>query len=99
MAVTFKTSAYANITMLGEVATQMLDLMGFGKGVPGAIDAADVPRALENLEQALDRIPRDAPPAAEADDEEPPVSLHTRARPLLELLRAAAADETHVRWE
>ncbi len=99
MAVTFKTKSYANITMLGQVAAQMLDMMGFGKAVPGAIDAADVPRALENLEQALARVPRDVSPETDADDEEPPVSLHTRAAPLLELLRAAAADETHVRWE
>lgn len=99
MAVTFKSRAYANITMLGEVAGQMLEMMGYGKAVPGAIDAADVPRALENLERALARIPRDVAPAADADDEDPPVSLHVRARPLLELLRAAAADDTHVRWE
>lgn len=99
MAVTFKTKAYANITMLGAVAGQMLDMMGFGKAVPGAIDAADVPRALENLERALARVPPEVAPVADADDEEPAVSLHTRARPLLELLRAAAAEQTHVRWE
>ncbi len=99
MAVTFKTKAYANITMLGQVAGQMLDMMGFGKAVPGAIDAADVPQALENLERGLARVPLEVAPAADADDEEPAVSLHTRARPLLELLRAAAAEQTHVRWE
>lgn len=99
MAVTFKTRAYANITMLGEVAKTMLELMRFGTSVPGAIDAADVPRALENLEQALARIPRQEEAAGDGDDDEPAVSLHARARPLLELLRAAAADETHVRWE
>ena len=99
MAVTFKSKAYANITMLGEVAEQMLEMMGYGKAVPGAIDAADVPRALENLERSLARIPQEVAPADDADDEEPAVSVHTRARPLLELLRAAAADQTYVRWE
>ena len=53
MIVTFKTSAYANITMLGEVGCEMLDMMAFGSSVPGAINAEDVPTALDNLKQAL----------------------------------------------
>jgi len=97
--VTFKCKAYANITMFGDVAKKMLGLMGFGNQVLGAIRAEDVPRALANLQRGIAVLP-DQPEAAGAEDEDQPTtSLHTRALPLIELLKAAAADETRVRWE
>ena len=74
-------------------------MMKFGMKVPGAISADDVPRALENLEQALARIPK--PVESDEDDAQgqPVVGLHTRAFPLLELLRAAVAEKELVSWE
>ena len=99
MLITFKSRAYANITMFGDVAKQMLEMMGYGKSVPGAIGAADVPQALANLEQKLSKLPRQLEPAGAEKEDEPSATLHTRALPLLELLRAAAADESAVRWE
>ena len=97
--VTFKTKAYANILMLGDVAENMLDMMNFGRMIPGAIDVEDVPEALRNLEGGLasrnDLVESDA----NADEDQAAISLHTRAVPLLELLKAAVADETYVRWE
>jgi hypothetical protein len=67
--------------------------------VPGAIRVEDVPRALENLRRGLAAVPDQPQPAGDEDDEEPTTSLHTRALPLLELLQAAIADESRVRWE
>ena len=99
MLITFKTSAYANITMLGDVGRKMLEMMAFGSSVPGAINAEDVPTALDNLKSALARLPTQVEPAGDADDDQPAVSLHTRAVPLVELLQSAVADETYVRWE
>jgi len=99
MLITFKTTAYANITMFGDVGKRMLEMMAFGTTVPGAINAEDVPQALENLQQALDKLPEQVEPAGEADDDQPAVSLHTRAVPLVELLQAAVTDEAYVRWE
>jgi hypothetical protein len=99
MLVTFKCSAYADITMFGDVAKKMLEMMGFGSRVPGAIRVEDVPRALENLRRGLATVPDQPQPAGDEDDEEPTTSLHTRALPLLELLQAAIADESRVRWE
>jgi hypothetical protein len=99
MLITFKTSAYANITMFGDVGRKMLEMMAFGSSVPGAIISRDVPAALDNLQMALDKLPPQVEPAGEAGEDEPAVSVHTRAIPLVELLQAAAADETHVRWE
>jgi hypothetical protein len=99
MLITFKTKAYANITMFGDVGLGLLQLMGFGSDVPGAIDSADVPTALANLKAALDKMPQQVEPAGEAGEDQPAVSLHTRALPLIELLQAAIADEDYVRWE
>ena len=99
MLITFKTKAYANITMFGDVGHKMLEMMAFGTSVPGAINAADVTIALSNLEAALDKMPQLVEPAGETADDQPAVSLHTRAVPLVELLRAAIAEETFVRWE
>ncbi len=99
MLVTFKTSAYANITMFGDVGLKMLEMIAFGTAVPGAIDVEDVSQALDNLKLALDKMPEQVEAAGDADDDQPAVSLHTRAVPLVELLQAAAAEETYVRWE
>ena len=43
--------------MLNDVAQRMLVMMDFGVAVPGAIVAANVPRALANLQQALSQLP------------------------------------------
>ena len=99
MLITFKTRAYANITMFGDVGRKMLEMMAFGTSVPGAINTGDVPRALANLEAALAKIPQQEGPVEEAGDEPPAVGLHTRAVPLLELLQAAIDEETYVSWE
>jgi len=99
MLVTFKTKAYANITMFGEVGTRMLEMMDFGVALPGAIRPEDVPAALENLEKALAKLPRQVESDGDDDDGQARVGLHTRAVPLIELLRAAIADEEYVRWE
>ena len=99
MLITFKTSAYANITMFGDVGLKLLEMMNFGKAVPGAITAEDVPQALINLQQGLATIPQQAEAAGAEDDDQPSTSLHTRAVPLLELLKAATVDHNLVGWE
>ena len=99
MLITFKTSAYANITMFGDVGLKMLEMIAFGTRVPGAINAEDVPQALDNLKMALEKLPEQVETAGDADDDQPAVSLHTRAVPLVELLQAAVEEETYVRWE
>ena len=99
MLITFKTKSYANITMFGDVATKMLEMMGYGSSVPGAIVSADVAQALGNLLSDLESVMEVVEPAGDADDDQPAVSLHTRAVPLIELLQSAIDDENHVRWE
>ncbi|ASJ75626.1 DUF1840 domain-containing protein [Granulosicoccus antarcticus] len=111
MLVTFKTSAYSDITMFGEPAVALLKLMGQSGNVPGAILAADVPKALETLHEALAKLEAEeagsSAPASSNDphdgfsddEEEMPVALHTRAGPLVELLEAAAAVKENVLWD
>jgi hypothetical protein len=104
MLVTFRTNAYANITMFGDVAIQLLKLMGHSGTVPSAMLAADVPAALERLKAAVakDKAAATAGPAKgarEKDSEEPPVSLAQRAFPLIELLEAAARRKCDVMWD
>ena len=110
MLVTFRSKAYANITMFGDVAKELLRLMGHSGTVPSAIKAQDVPRALARLETAIEQ--RKSAEAAETretevsggergrgDDAPPKVPLSRRALPLLELLRAAAAQKVDVMWD
>ena len=99
MLITFKTSAYANITMLGDVGLKMLEMIAFGTTVPGAINAEDVPQALDNLKMALEKMPEQVEAAGDDVDDQPAVSLHTRAVPLVQLLQAAVEEEAYVRWD
>lgn len=103
MLVTFRTDAYANITMFGDVAVELLRMMGHSGTVPSAMSAEDIPAALERLNAALAaREPAEAEQRARQDDDdanEPRVSLRNRAFPLVELLEAAQRDNVPVMWD
>jgi hypothetical protein len=101
MLVTFTTPAYANITMFGDVALQMLKMMGKSTTVPGALLAEDIPAALQKLEAAVEADGQEQQPGQPAVDEEgeAPVSLSHRALPLIELLKAAAKANKNVMWD
>jgi hypothetical protein len=101
MLVTFKTKAYANITMFGDIAVRLLRMMGHSGTVPSAILADDVPAALERLRAAIaeERRRASAEPTEGDPDKEPKVSIANRALPLIELLEAAAKRHADVMWE
>jgi Domain of unknown function (DUF1840) len=101
MIVTFRTEAYSDIPMFGDVAVKLLRMMGHSGTVPGAIVAEDVEDALERLKAAVAREPdQPAPDTGRSDDDaEPAVSLRVRAYPLIQLLEAAARDDCYVRWD
>lgn len=111
MLVTFRTPAYADIMMFGDIAVQLLKLMGHSGTVPGALLAEDIPEALDRLKKAIAAQPAAVPEQEkkDRDDEEeeeeedketePPVSLAHRALPLIELLTAAAAARCDVLWD
>ncbi|MDJ0777289.1 MAG: DUF1840 domain-containing protein [Gammaproteobacteria bacterium] len=99
MLITFRSKAHASITMFGDVGLRMLEMMDFGTRVPGAIDAGDVAQALDNLRAALARESPADDDVGDTDEDQPRISLHTRALPLLDLLQAAVQDAEYVSWE
>jgi hypothetical protein len=91
--------------MFGDIAVQLLKLMGHRGTIPSAINSEDIPEALQRLRDALDKKELEAKDTP-TDDQEPaeefidqPVSLRSRAFPLIELLEAAAAEDQPVMWE
>ena len=107
MIVQFNTDT-GRISMHGEPAVQLLKLMGHSGSVPGAIRAEDLPASLQALRKGLETAgdtatptEEPAPDADEEDEEEraPPVSLRTRAVPLLEMLEAAIKDGSGLMWD
>jgi hypothetical protein len=87
--------------MFGDVAIQLLKLMGHSGTVPSALLADDVPSALDRLKKEIKKqeqlmLPQDS---SEVSDDEPEVTLSHRALPLIELLKAAAKEECNVMWD
>ncbi len=102
MLITFKTRAYADITMFGDVALQLIKLMGRRETVPSAIYPEDIPQALKNLRAgtAAHAGARDLAEAHEdSESSKEYVSIHKRALPLIELLEAAHEHDVPVMWE
>ena len=54
MLVTFTCNAHGDITMFGDVAEKMLEMMGHSGTIPSAIFAKDVPAVLERLKNAVE---------------------------------------------
>jgi hypothetical protein len=100
MLVRFQTPAHASITMFGDVAKTLLKMMGMSGDIPGALDAEDVPAALQRLRGALSSLPKSATePAYSEKEDSPRVGLSTRAFPLIQLLETAAKKKKYVMWE
>ena len=97
MLVTFSTDEYSDITMFGDVALAMLEMMGHSPTVPGAILAEDVPIALSRLKSAT--YANVSPTSGAEDEGERVVSMAHRALPLIDLLEAAARKESNVMWK
>ncbi|MBN9133240.1 MAG: DUF1840 domain-containing protein [Nitrosospira multiformis] len=103
MLVTFKTSAHADIIMFGDIAKQLLKMMGHSGTVPSAMVADEVPAALDRLRHAVevgraDEVQKPQDNAEQAGDQQS-VSLRYRALPLIELLSAAARKHSDVMWD
>jgi len=93
-------SRFGGFTMFGDIAVQLLKMMGHSGTVPSALLAQDIPLALERLKAAVAAAP--APPAESGGNEreaEPKVSLRQRAHPLIELLDRAAKADCDVLWD
>jgi hypothetical protein len=98
MLVRFDSKA-GTITMFGDVATNLLRMMGQSGELPGAIMAPDIPAALERLRQAVGGVPQPSKGAKSDDEGEKPVGMQQRAFPLIELLERASNQGADVIWE
>ncbi|MCF9443825.1 DUF1840 domain-containing protein [Vibrio parahaemolyticus] len=106
MLITFRCRSYANVTMFGDIALEMIKMMGHSGTVPGSISAQDAPDALSKLTSALsakntaeENVPTDVDVDEEEEQAEPAVSLGRRAFPLIELLKSAIKEECEVMWD
>jgi hypothetical protein len=79
-------------------SVNLLKLIRHSGAVPGALGKDDVEPALKRLEAAIEAHERspEGEPSAEGDDSEEGVSLSQRAWPLIQLLKAAARQESYV---
>lgn len=103
MLVKFETKYYPTIVMFGDVAKQLIKFMGHSGTIPSAIDAKDVPFALQNLQERLKYVNEIIETTSESynnsDDKEEYVSLDKRAKPLIELLQTAIKEDEYVMWD
>ncbi|MFT4059698.1 MAG: DUF1840 domain-containing protein [Legionella sp.] len=98
MLVTFHSDAYENITYFGDIAAQLLTLMGHSGAIPGAIKSHDLPQALNHLQQGLQN--KNVSSSQEEDDEEEvEIDLVKRAIPLVNLLQASIKSDCDVLWD
>lgn len=109
MIVKFSTR-HGQLTMLGEPARRLLSLGGHSGTVPGAILSSDLPQFLVRLREGLamhgDEV---SPPLAPIPDDlssededaprERPVSLRTRALPVIEMIETALARGSDLMWD
>ena len=100
MAITFRTKACGDVTMLDANAKQVLAIIGKEFGVRGVITAAEAPVAASKLRAAIaaesgDRGPdEDREPEAARDF----VPLKTRVQPFVEMLEKTHARGTDILW-
>ena len=103
MLITFKSIAAAPVQMFGNVALQLLKLMGRLPKAPGALFAEDVAEALALLQQGLVSLEAQEPHelSGNSTDKEKTtvVPLKNRAVPLISLLQAAVREKKGVSWE
>jgi len=99
MAITFKTKACGDVTMLDADVKQVLGLIGKEMGVRGVITAHEASLAAQRLRAAIAADGSGAPDE-EADPEAARayVPLKTRAQPFIEMLDAAHQHGSDILW-
>jgi hypothetical protein len=90
--------------MFGDIAAELLKLMGHSGTVPSALRAEDVPAALDRLKAGIEADKAESATDASAEEadresEEEAVSLALRAVPLIELLKKASKAKCNVMWD
>jgi len=110
MLIRFSSIKTESITMFGNVALQLIGMLGASGNIPGAIGAEDIPASVKRLRQQLQMhaaanvgVSEKASDQDDDDDDdeddEPPIALATRAGPLIDILERAGAAKVPVMWE
>jgi len=103
MLVKFSCKNHASVIMFGDVAQEIIKMMGHSGKVPSAILASDIPEVLVKLNSAIEREKIRNLNSVEMNEEhenaEPAISIIERAYPLLELLKTAIEGKCDVMWE
>lgn len=103
MLIKFESNDGEHFVMLQDNARTLLQMMGTSGKLEGALSGEDLSSALIKLKKSL----RDEPPMDQdenevdedkEDDEEPAVSLSSRATPLLQMLTQAQKEDSFVMW-
>src|SRR5690606_15382090 len=107
MPITFSSKYSPDVLMLGDIASVLLKAMGQSEMPPGALQGENIKAAADRLRQHLRALPDtdqqvvadDEDDDAQADEqEERPVGLSIRARPLLDMLDKAYKEKEDVMW-
>lgn len=106
MLITFKSRATQDLTMMNDLATVLLGIVGKQVGERGVITPAEMPAAIHKLERAVreDREHQGAAAAEAAaghEDDDPveePLHLGQRAFPFLDMLRESLRADANVMW-
>jgi len=102
MIVIFRSDAYENITMFGDIAQRLLKMMGY-EVTAGGIKIEDIPQALARLKTAIDTAPPqehiNTDDDSDSDDGKATISLSHRALPLVEMLAASEKAKCDITWK
>lgn len=102
MIVTFKSKASGDVIMFGDIAHELMKVMGKDPDPTGIITAEQLPGAISALKAAIEESRKQPAPDEEQEAEKPAmtrtVTLAQRAIPLLELLEWSDKKKTPVTW-
>lgn len=98
MLVTFQSDAYGDVMMFGDVARQMLEIIGKDSAERGVVTVEELPAAISKLRAAIGADTRPVRQTAVIDEEEASISITQRALPLLALFEHSLKDEVPVLW-
>src|SRR4051794_15273398 len=104
MLIRFSSVKTESITMFGNIAVQLIKMLGASGAVPGGLRAEDGPASLLRLREQLQIQATAKMESSEGSNKheterEQPIALATRAGPLISLLERASAAKVPVMWE
>jgi hypothetical protein len=98
----FKSKAAGDVIMMGPSGDQVLRIIGKEPSPKGIIEPAQMPAAIQSLEQAVTTEEAARKEAQEDDGAKPGkgdgISLRQRAWPLVEMMRRAHSANENIVW-